>query len=1096
MLNKNKKALLDEMVEISPYYQRSIRLSDDLGDANAVSGYVCHETAKKVLASMSQQIALANQRAFTWTGPYGSGKSSLALALATMISSNHKIGINIKNTLSTTELEYFDKAFPVTTKGWLILPLVGGVYSVSDALSKVIEEKTGNVSRSTPEVLANLRKIAQSNDYDGVALIIDEMGKFLEASSFEGDDIYLFQELAELSSRTKRNFLLIGILHQAFRQYAKFQQFSEKIQNEWEKVQGRFSDIPLVASADEVVELVGNAIHNFSGVSADHDIYELVCANIRNRRPAIGHNLETKLSNCWPLHPVTALLLGPISRRQFGQNERSVFGFLGSLEAYGFQDFLRSTYADKLAFYTPENYWDYLKANIEPAIIASNDGHRWAVACDAIDRAEAKGSRIHASVVKNIAVIDLFKNGSGLAADDEILKTFYPKISRAEFDSILGDLSSWKVIVFRKFNNAWSIFEGSDFDIDIAVAEVKSKIRDLDSGELSEIETFHPIVAKRHLHQTGTLRWMGFSIVSANCFEKHVKKFHANSSEFGQFILVADGFGRDWKKYLQNNSFGQLAIGVTEKNNLVIELARELRILKTVADRPELEGDAIAKKEVSIRLSAIRHKLDSEISHVIKHAIWYSSAYPSGCQPKSLSKLASDLADRVFYQAPKVWSELINRDSLSGNSVKARRELLYKMLTHEMHDGLGIDGFPAEKGLYLTCLKSTGLHCKDIDENKWCFTEPVNNDRNMSFAWKAAYDLVSSSGSNVNCADIYKMWGGAPFGIKSGLMPIILWSLILSCKGKLALYKDSYYVPEPSTLDIDETLQNISRFELRGVQLTPERIELLTNISKLLGGFLGESVPTDPLSAARGLVKIIYNLPSWVKKTRTLSRDTLEFRDCILRASDPHKVIFHDVYDIFKTKDVTQHISRVIKELLDAYPSLLNDFGGVLSQQLLIDDNRCDNINRRANNISEVSGNLKTDAFINRLKSYDGSHKAIADILSLLSGKSLELWNDLDVKSAKNEIAIYSKEFRLLETISSVNNRKPYRNSIGIIYGSPSANLIKEFDFDEGKLKQLEQVSNKLIQEFEFDGVDIDTQFAILAKAFEALYIKGGSRGG
>lgn len=1095
MLNTHQKALLDEVVKISPYYQRSIRLSDDLGNVDAVSGYVCHETARKVLASMSQQIAVANQRAFTWTGPYGSGKSSLALALATVISGDHKVGINFKSTLSSTEIEYFDTAFPVTTKGWLILPLVGGFYSVSDALAKVIEEKTGNVSSSTQEVLVNLRKISQSDDYDGVALIIDEMGKFLEASSFEGDDIYLFQELAELSSRTKSNFLLIGILHQAFRQYAKFQRFSEKVQSEWEKVQGRFSDIPLVASTDEVVELVGNAIRGSSEFSTNHKLYEMVCTNIRKRRPAIGHNLEMRLSNCWPLHPVTALLLGPISRRQFGQNERSVFGFLGSLEAYGFQDFLRSTYVDAQAFYTPENYWDYLKANIEPAIIASNDSHRWAVACDAIERAEAKGSRIHASVVKNIAVIDLFKNGSGLAADNDILKTFYPKISKVELGLILDDLSNWKIIVFRKFNDAWSIFEGSDFDIDMAVTEVKSKISDFDPSELSEIANFHPIVAKRHLHQTGTLRWMRFSIVSSNCCERHVKEFHANGSEFGQFILVADGFGQGWQKYVQENLPGQFAIGVTEKSNSVIELAKELTILKRVAERPELEGDAIAKKEVSIRLSAIRHKLDSEISHVIKDAIWYSSIYPSGCQPKSLSKLASDLADRVFYQAPKVWSELINRDNLSGNSVKARRELLYKMLTHEAHDGLGIDGFPAEKGLYLTCLKSTGLHCENVKKNKWCFSEPLNNDRNMSFAWRAAYDLVSSSDDNVNCAELYKLWGEAPFGIKTGVMPIILWSLILSCKGKLALYKDSYYVPEPSTLDIDETLQNISRFELRGVQLTAERLELLSNISRLLSGFLGESVLTDPLSTARGLVKIIYNLPSWVKKTRTLSRDTLEFRDCILRASDPHKVIFHDVYDIFKTKDVTKNIARVIKELLAAYSKLLNEFIEVLNQQLSIDYNKYESINLRANNISETSGNLKLDAFINRLKHYDGSHKAIADILFLLNGKSLELWNDLDVKSAKNEIAICSKEFRLLETISSVNNRKPYRNSIGIVYGSPGADLIKKFDFDESKSEQLEQVSNKLIQGFEFDGVDIDTQFAILAKAFEALCVKGASHG-
>ncbi|MBF4338484.1 hypothetical protein, partial [Vibrio anguillarum] len=81
----NKNLTLNQFVDIAPYYQKSVRLTDDIKNSDALGGYVCLETAKKLLFTMSQQIIHSNQRAFTWTGPFGSGKSSLALALANLL---------------------------------------------------------------------------------------------------------------------------------------------------------------------------------------------------------------------------------------------------------------------------------------------------------------------------------------------------------------------------------------------------------------------------------------------------------------------------------------------------------------------------------------------------------------------------------------------------------------------------------------------------------------------------------------------------------------------------------------------------------------------------------------------------------------------------------------------------------------------------------------------------------------------------------------------------------------------------------------------------------------------------------------------------
>ena len=54
----------------------------------------------------------------------------------------------------------------------------------------------------------------------GVLLILDELGKLLEHAVADANDIHLLQDLAERSARSEGRLVVIGILHQAFDQYA------------------------------------------------------------------------------------------------------------------------------------------------------------------------------------------------------------------------------------------------------------------------------------------------------------------------------------------------------------------------------------------------------------------------------------------------------------------------------------------------------------------------------------------------------------------------------------------------------------------------------------------------------------------------------------------------------------------------------------------------------------------------------------------------------------------------------------------------------------------------------------------------------------
>ena len=193
-MNAQKTKKLSDLVRIRRQYQRSIRLDADFGRTDALDGYVCHKTAADVLDAMAKQISGSNQRAFTWTGPFGGGKSSLAVALASALGPDESLRAKAREALRLDSHPNFDEALPVS-RGWLVLPVVGRRGFVSEEISKTLNHALGSNTApgSATEVVADLCSAAADERYDGVLLVIDEMGKFLEAAALGlGDDVLLF----------------------------------------------------------------------------------------------------------------------------------------------------------------------------------------------------------------------------------------------------------------------------------------------------------------------------------------------------------------------------------------------------------------------------------------------------------------------------------------------------------------------------------------------------------------------------------------------------------------------------------------------------------------------------------------------------------------------------------------------------------------------------------------------------------------------------------------------------------------------------------------------------------------------------------------
>ena len=785
---------LREHVRIARRFQRAIRIDFDLRDPHALEGFICPRSSAEILLTMGHHVAETGQASFTWTGPYGSGKSSLVVALSALLSGDIKKRTQAAQIVGRQTANKLWKLLPPQSKGWRVLPVVGRRESPTNVIGEALvaaglASKPGRKGWTEGHILDVLTEIAaeRSRTRGGLIIFIDEMGKFLEAAATENSDIYIFQQLAELAARSDRRLVVVGVLHQAFEEYAH--RLAREQRDEWAKIQGRFLDLAVNTAGEEQLEILARAIesdhHAKKQSSAVHIVAKCISANRRDDEKTLASTLQ----RCWPLHPIVAALLGPISRRRFGQNQRSIFGFLNSAEPNGFQDFLRDT--DNGALYTPDKLWDYLRVNLEPSILASPDGHRWSLAVEAIERCEGLGGdELHLQLLKALALIELFKERSGLLATPEILGECAYGYKPKQITKALNDLPGWSLVIFKRHLGAYAIYAGSDFDINQALKDALEDIKEIDFRTLRFMAAFHPVIAKRHYHKTGALRWFDVDLVPSNTMTNFIAEYRPSHGSMGIFLIpipTEQGVAAKLKQLCQAtaeaSSEEDIIVGYSSDASRVVELAREVLALAQIQqERPELAGDSVARRELLARFAEAQDQLELVLGRILDNAIWYHR----GSQEKTyssagLSSLASDIADKRFFHSPIIANELLNRVKPSINARSAQKALLQRMALNERAPRLGIEGFPAEGGLFASVLDATGLHQETSDG--WRFVAPGtrNSDpANLSPLWKHADKfLEKGTGRVINLEELFSVWRARPYGVKDGLLPV--WALPIYC---------------------------------------------------------------------------------------------------------------------------------------------------------------------------------------------------------------------------------------------------------------------------------------------------------------------------
>jgi hypothetical protein len=982
--------LLDEL-RVDAAYTRSINLERDWESENSAElrSYLPTPRACEVLARfLAVQQPSDHPRSWALIGPYGSGKSAFGLFLAKLLSRPDSPGaVSALQTLKSADprLARDVKRLTGDGLGYCAILLTGSPEPLAKRFLMALEHAAIQFWSSRkgrpPQVIGRIRVALELEDFggteiielvcelqaavgraggQGVLVVIDELGKFLEyeARHRDANDIYLLQMLAESAQRGGAAPLnVLVLLHQAFEQYAVG--FSNQLKNEWKKVQGRFEGIPFIESSEQVMRLIGSAIHVAVDVATRQRTREHV-EHIGRRMLELGAlpgtmseaSTQELFEASYPLHPVSLVLL-PSLAQKVAQNERTIFSYLGGHEPHGFLDTVSRLIQTKTAqpWVMPCHIFDYFVASQAGLLTDPLTHRRWAEVVTALERL-GDAPVLQVELLKTIGLFNLAGVQGGFKASPEILQLCFEHAAD-ELTAAFAVLQQRSVINYQKFSGEYRVWQGSDFDLEEAFSRERSQMGEIALADvLNQRQALRPLVARRYSIETGTLRYF------APCFVDRDTRLDQGALEHPT-LFICMAFAPDEIAYFRNlakNWANPLAVFVVradaaEVNEAVAEVMAIERVQRT---SPQLSTDPVAQREVRDRSVAARRREAQLLANVLDEPAagsWYHNRQEQQIlESRMLQKLLSDALRQAYPLAPTIHNELLNRDRPSSSANAGRNKLVQAMLENQAKSSSASVASRLKKPCTFRFCCQRVFTKRGL--NGWQFGHPNPEPgarNNVGHVWSCIERFLDQTESEpLSVGKLFEELQAPPFGVKKGPLPIFFLAAYLAFREEIALYDEGLFVPFVNHEVFERLMRSPASFAVQRVRLGGMRDTIFKKYAEAITG----EVPQEAglLDVVRPLARFMMTLPDYAKKTHSLSPEAQAVRDLFFDAKSPTELLLLSVPEacgfprLVKGDGVQERLnafgrklSSVLVELRSAYHGLLQHVLKTVRQAFALD---------------------------------------------------------------------------------------------------------------------------------------------------------------
>ena len=1045
-------------VTVVPRFLRSINLHYDWRSGDSASGYIVTPNVAKALEQLSDGLmSEKGQRAFALTGPYGTGKSAFAVFLCQLLGRNAHVVEIVKSKFASEYVELSEKLQRIRSPrierdGFLLIPVTARRRPIAQLLLEAMLEATGVMEptvsvrdlqlrikdalqekswRDTSIVIAFLHDIqaeAEIQAFAGVLLLVDEAGKTLEYALQDrvGGDVYVFQELAEYANRQVSTPVLFLItLHQMFDDYVELS--DRTLRNEWNKVQERFQNIQFSESAGTTIKLIASALQlttdlpGNASTEMDDALSEIKKGGIQLPLGLDYAEFDKIARSSWPLHP-SLLLAMPYLFRRLAQNERSIFSYLTSQEPFGFQSYIDQPVDNGDNYIRLHDIYSYLLANFEAGLTRLPHAKRLLEANDIINSRHHL-THVQLEIVRTVALLNVLSEICPLHATSQMIRVAVAATESVEQE--LEFLRQQSVVTYRRIDNSYRVWEGSDVDIEARINEGRRKLQLESVSPLESICHHMPsriLVARRHSLKTGINRYFNL-MYSENLNKKTLRAADCSGDAAGTILVVFPQANLEQLKVQ--------AIEATECNKrLIVAMPIHIDALRSVVEEVaclrwveqntvELRDDRIARRELSLRLAMgeqyiaqhIQAMLDPRPAPAGNSCQWiWAGKDKLPKRPVDVAKLLSEACDRIYLFSPIVRNELVVRKKLSSAASAARRCLLEHMLERRSEERLGIEGYPPERSVYESVLRASGIHFFDEETQEWDFQAPPNyNSCQLRPCWDLIETVIFATEiQRIELVELFNRLSGVPYGLPDGVHPILFAAFYLHYQDELFLYREGTFIPEVQSAHLELLQRRPDLFSVSGAKIDGTRKAVVERLAKGL-----KQVPKTA-SVVRALYRVLNTLPPVTQKTMRIGNAlVIKVRDCLLQAASPEQLLFVDLPCCFRLEPFMQGQNRdkdmdQFFEQLNNCLSILRNHASKLFQNkkdiLLrccgLEENRdgWHELERRATWLSPRIKHEVLTPFLNCVNNGIADNHNARPALSLIANRPFEQWTDMDLQ--------------------------------------------------------------------------------------------------
>ena len=938
--------LLADLIAVAPRFARSANLERDATALEPLEGYVVTARALDVVERIATTAA-ADEAGGAWslTGPYGSGKSSLGLLLDAafgpsglarttayqLISeASEPVGQLVRRAHRNqdTSRHGFHRGLVTARREALSRTVLRALHSAvyrsfgsspstqqfaaADALDAALHDADSGDPRIVGPSPSAIVEIARSLAADRpLLLILDEFGKNLEAAGDGADsDPYLLQQLAEAGQGAGLPIFLLTLQHLSFEDHLSGADAPQR--REWAKVQGRFEDVAYAESAAQTRALIGTAFEVRDEALRDRVARWAKRTATEMRSLGLAELAEPgAVAACYPLHPLAALVLPELCNR-YGQHERTLFSFLTGNDTASAASFLRTTELrarEPLASLGLDAVYDYFVAGGSSVAAAPGRSSRWIEIATRLRDTHGL-TEAQTRVAKSAAVLNLVSaSGTVRASKPLLLSTGRDSLTA------LDELEAAGILTYRRFADEYRAWQGTDVDIRRLLNAAGKQVDKLPLADLlSSIDRLSPQVAARHSAEFDTLRVFSRRYVDGSELVEPPDAFSPYDGEVllvvgerhGLPRLISTGAARDGGI---TNGFKPVVAAIPADVNTLDTAAREVAAVAMALDDPSVSDDWVARRELGERLAQARASLETArtATFATSSCRWIllengtGQELPSGRGTAALSA-AADLA---YCSAPPIRNEMLNRSHLTSQGAKARRELLSAMIKHESERDLGLAGFGPEVAMYRAFLARTGLHAPDSGGNIG-FGEP--KETLLRPAWESLESQFErSKRRRVNLNDVFAALRSPPIGMKSGPIPVLVTVALLARTDDVALYEHGTFRPILSPEVSERMVRNPGHFDIKAfANTTGARRAVVETLEERLGvrALRGQPRVANVVAVVGHLVSRARRLDNYTRRTATLPETVRGVREALLSATEPDDLLFSTLPSVLGFEEV------------------------------------------------------------------------------------------------------------------------------------------------------------------------------------------------